>query len=266
MGVEEFEYEIRQKEKEISILEEVMDVEMKATDSELEAQALKRKIQLIDEELERVTARLLENTDKYQKTEVEVVENQRVIKTKDQTSQELEEKLELICAQNDEAKFIAEEADRKYEEVHRKLRMVEEDLCRLVEKADADECKCHDFEQNLAANTEEVKRMEDESCKNQDREDELEQEIKILKVNFKDSERRAEASERTVEKLESTIDGLESALYTEKLAYRDLSKKLDETMRDMCEVEGLDITTITSAKSSRRGSRANAFETFGNWR
>ena len=65
--VEEFEYEIRQKEKEISILEEelddtltatkealekVMAVEMKATDSELEAQALRGRFSICQTFLE----------------------------------------------------------------------------------------------------------------------------------------------------------------------------------------------------------------------
>ena len=67
--VEEFEYEIRQKEKEISILEEelddtltatkealekVMAVEMKATDSELEAQALRGRFSICQTFLENI--------------------------------------------------------------------------------------------------------------------------------------------------------------------------------------------------------------------
>ena len=44
---------------------------------------------------------------------------------------------------------------------------------------------------------------------------------------------RAEFGERTVEKLESTIDTLEETLYAEKLAFRSISLKLDQTLRDM---------------------------------
>lgn len=47
-----------------------------------------------------------------------------------------EEKLELQEIQLREAKNIAEDADRKYEEVARKLVMVEGDLERVEERAD----------------------------------------------------------------------------------------------------------------------------------
>ena len=47
-----------------------------------------------------------------------------------------EEKLEMQEVQLNEAKSIAEDADRKYEEVARKLVMVESDLERAEERAE----------------------------------------------------------------------------------------------------------------------------------
>ena len=53
----------------------------------------------------------------------------------------------------------------------------------------------------------------------------------ILKIKV-----RAEFAERTVEKLETTIDQLEESLYAEKLQFRDISLKLDQTLKDMMEL------------------------------
>ena len=50
---------------------------------------------------------------------------------------------------------------------------------------------------------------------------------------------RAEFAERTVEKLETTIDQLEESLYAEKLQFRDISLKLDQTLKDMMELAWL---------------------------
>merc|ERR1719228_2508938 len=58
-----------------------------------------------------------------------------------------EERLELQEIQLNEAKNIAEDADRKYEEVARKLVMVEADLERGEERAELAESKCTELEE-----------------------------------------------------------------------------------------------------------------------
>ena len=67
-------------------------------------------------------------------------------------------------------------------------------------------------------------------------EDEYDEKIRKLSENGKDAEVRAEFAERTVEKLESTIDQLEEQLYTEKLQFRNISLKLDQTLKDMMDL------------------------------
>jgi len=81
-----------------------------------------------------------------------------------------------------------------------------------------------------------LKELEDNSVKNADNEDRLEDEEKSLSEQLKNGETRAEFAERTVEKLESNIDILQDALFGEKANFIELSKKLDETLNDMMSV------------------------------
>jgi chromosome segregation ATPase len=84
---------------------------------------------------------------------------------------------------------------------------------------------------------EKIKEAEDLTDSQTKKEDDFDERVRKLSEEGKDSEVRAEFAERTVEKLESTIDGLEEALYDEKLRFRDISLKLDQTLRDMMDLQ-----------------------------
>ncbi|XP_012892749.1 PREDICTED: tropomyosin alpha-3 chain-like isoform X1 [Dipodomys ordii] len=60
-----------------------------------------------------------------------------------------EEKMELQEIQLKEAKHIAEEADRKYEEVARKLVIIEGDLERTEERAELAESRCREMDEQI---------------------------------------------------------------------------------------------------------------------
>jgi chromosome segregation ATPase len=144
--------------------------------------------------------------------------------------------MELQEVQLTEAKTIAEEADRKYEEVVRKCRMVEQELERVVDKAEEFEGKSHEFETRLDADRQKLKELEELAGKNGEQEDIFEEQVRKLAANLSNEESRAEFAERTVDKLESTIDYLQDSLYNEKLAFIEMSKKLDQTLNDMMQV------------------------------
>ena len=128
-----------------------------------------------------------------------------------------------------------------YEEVERKLRMMEDEHSRLSEKVETDEMRCQQFEMEIQEANERVRKCEAQHSKNMDQEDEYETEINALRHKFKEADCRAEFGERTVEKLETTIDNISETLFMEKLAYHKLSKKLDQTMREMLEIDGISL-------------------------
>uniref|UniRef100_A0A8C1V515 Tropomyosin beta chain n=1 Tax=Cyprinus carpio TaxID=7962 RepID=A0A8C1V515_CYPCA len=76
-----------------------------------------------------------------------------------------EEKMEIQEMQLKEAKHIAEEADRKYEEVARKLVILEGELERSEERAEVAEAKSGDLEEELKNVTNNLKSLEAQSDK-----------------------------------------------------------------------------------------------------
>merc|ERR1712050_111568 len=120
----------------ISATEQLETAQATATASELDVNALERKIKLVQEESQRVDERYKETIAKLSEYEKSLEENERERKKFETKSFAVEEKLELMVTELDEATRIAVEADRKYEEVLRKAKIVKSDLDRINEKAE----------------------------------------------------------------------------------------------------------------------------------
>jgi chromosome segregation ATPase len=217
--------------------QEKLDQALKiASDSELNANALTRKIKLIEEEQVRVDERYRECIAKVSDHEATYAINEAERKKFEQKSFAVEEKLELMVTQLEEANVIAEESDRKFEDVQRKANIVKSDLERMVEKAEDSEQKIVEFEDELRDKNNALRKLEDICAKNADKEDQLDNEQRSLVERLKVADTNAEFGERTVDKLESTIDGIQDRLFEEKTTYRNLSIKLDSTLRDMMKI------------------------------
>lgn len=207
-----------------------------ASDSELDANALARKIQLLAKEQETVDSRYKETVAKISEFESTYAVHEAERKKMEQKSFAVEEKLELMVTQLEEANVIAEEADRKFEDVQRKANIVKSDLERMIEKAEDFEAKIIEFEDELRDKNNALRKMEDICGKNADQEDELDNQQRSLVERLKVAETNAEFGERTVDKLESTIDGIQDRLFEEKVRYREISVKLDFTLREMMKI------------------------------
>merc|ERR1712130_221983 len=112
-----------------------------------------------------------------------------------------------------EAKQMVEESDIKYDEVARKLAMVEGDLERAEKRAETGENQIVDLEEEKA----------------QQREEEYKKQIKILLDRLKSAEGRAEYGEKTVQKLNLRIDSIISDLVTEKMKTQNVNDEVDQT-------------------------------------
>merc|ERR1711976_611659 len=179
--------------------------------AEGEIQALKRKIALLEDELER--------SDSNNKA-IKVLETKNMID---------EQRIEISENQLKEAKQMVEESDIKYDEVARKLAMVKGDLQRAAERDEAGMLKIVDLEEELRVIGENLKALEVAEEKAQQREEEYKKQIKTLLDRLKNAEGRAEYGEKTVQKLNPRIDSIIADLVTEKMKTQNVNDEVDQT-------------------------------------
>merc|ERR1712218_148839 len=108
-----------------------------------------------------------------------------------------------------EAKYLAVDAERKYEEVARKMNMMENDLEKAMNRAEGCEDKAHQ------------------------REDILKDQIRHLVSRLKDAESRAEYGEMNVQRIHLQIDQLEDELIGQKQKCKAINDELQQTFNDM---------------------------------
>merc|ERR1719450_294303 len=139
--------------------EEVRDLQKKM--QQLEAD-LDRRIQMLEEDLEKSEERLLIATQKLDQASTAADDNQRMCKVLENKSLSDESRMEALENQLKEARMLAEEADKKYDECAKKLATVEGDLDRAEERADTSEHKIIGLEDELVHEMEKFKAISDE--------------------------------------------------------------------------------------------------------
>ncbi|XP_076379931.1 tropomyosin 1 isoform X6 [Megalopta genalis] len=201
--------------------------------AESEVAALNRRIQLLEEDLERSEERLATATAKLAEASQAADESERARKILENRSLADEERMDALENQLKEARFLAEEADKKYDEVARKLAMVEADLERAEERAEAGESKIVELEEELRVVGNNLKSLEVSEEKANQREEEYKNQIKTLTTRLKEAEARAEFAERSVQKLQKEVDRLEDDLTVEREKNKLLQEEMEATLHDI---------------------------------
>ncbi|XP_057332427.1 tropomyosin isoform X4 [Microplitis mediator] len=212
-------------------LQNIMSNQLKRAESEVAA--LNRRIQLLEEDLERSEERLATATAKLAEASQAADESERARKILENRSLADEERMDALENQLKEARFLAEEADKKYDEVARKLAMVEADLERAEERAEAGESKIVELEEELRVVGNNLKSLEVSEEKATQREENFEGQVKILDSQLKEAEARAEFAERSVQKLQKEVDRLEDELTNERSKYKAIAEEMDQTFADL---------------------------------
>ncbi|XP_014208128.1 tropomyosin isoform X1 [Copidosoma floridanum] len=212
-------------------LQNIMGNQLKRAESEVAA--LNRRIQLLEEDLERSEERLATATAKLAEASQAADESERARKILENRSLADEERMDALENQLKEARFLAEEADKKYDEVARKLAMVEADLERAEERAEAGESKIVELEEELRVVGNNLKSLEVSEEKANQREEEYKNQIKTLTARLKEAEARAEFAERSVQKLQKEVDRLEDELFAEREKNKLLQDEMEATLHDI---------------------------------
>ncbi|XP_072937936.1 uncharacterized protein Tm1 isoform X5 [Epargyreus clarus] len=206
-------------------LQNIKNTALKRAESEVAA--LNRRIQLLEEDLERSEERLATATAKLAEASQAADESERIRKALENRTNMEDDRVAILEAQLAQAKLIAEESDKKYEEVARKLVMMEQDLERAEERAEQSDCKIVELEEELRVVGNNLKSLEVSEEKATQREETFEVQVKLLDAQLKEAEARAEFAERSVQKLQKEVDRLEDELVAEKEKYKDIGDDLD---------------------------------------
>lgn len=198
-------------------------------DAESEVTNLQRKLKLIEEKIEKNDERYELIAGKLQSASDHFAESDDRRQTVENQYQSIGDKHEQLERQVAEAKRVAEEADAKCEEVVRKLVLGEHHKDRAEERAARSDAKIASLEAELGGLNKTMKTLSVSGDVNGKREEDLEEEMKVVKERFRDAEVKAEMAERTVQKLQTEIDRMENCLLTEK----GKKKRMEEDMHQM---------------------------------
>ncbi|XP_052742547.1 tropomyosin isoform X11 [Bicyclus anynana] len=212
-------------------LQNIKNTALKRAESEVAA--LNRRIQLLEEDLERSEERLATATAKLAEASQAADESERIRKALENRTNMEDDRVAILEAQLSQAKLIAEESDKKYEEVARKLAMVEADLERAEERAETGESKIVELEEELRVVGNNLKSLEVSEEKANQREEEYKNQIKTLTTRLKEAEARAEFAERSVQKLQKEVDRLEDDLVSEREKSKILQEEMEATLHDI---------------------------------
>ncbi|XP_071169384.1 tropomyosin isoform X2 [Mytilus edulis] len=200
---------------------------------EQEIQSLTRKISMLEEDIMKSEERYTTAASKLEEASKAADESERGRKVLESRSVADDERIDALEQQLKEAKYIAEDADRKYDEAARKLAITEVDLERAEARLEAAEAKVIDLEEQLTVVGANIKTLQVQNDQASQREDSYEETIRDLTNRLKDAENRATEAERTVSKLQKEVDRLEDELLTEKEKYKAISDELDATFAEL---------------------------------
>merc|ERR1719461_1799864 len=169
-------------EKLLNANQKLEEKEKALLNAEGEVAALNRRIQMLEEDLEKSEERLLIATQKLDQASTAADDNQRMCKVLENKSLSDESRME--------ARMLAEEADKKYDECAKKLATVEGDLDRAEERADTSEHKIIELEEELRVVGNNLKSLEVSEEKANQREEAYKEQIKTLTAKLKQAEAR----------------------------------------------------------------------------
>merc|ERR1719184_742096 len=183
----------------------------------MEVNTLNRRVQHLEGDLEVCEDKLLLATQKLDKAATAADDSDRMRKVFESKAAGDEERMAKL---EDDLKHIrtkAEEADKQYDEVSKKLQVTESDLERAEERGEMGETKIMELEEELKVVATNLKSLEVAEEKANQREVSYKEQIKTLSAKLKQAE----------------VDRLEDELMGEQEKFKATTEELEQTFAEM---------------------------------
>jgi len=227
-----------------SDFEETAEKLQKAT-ADLEEK--KKQLQELEADLSAISRRVLLLEDELNKSEIKLakatmdlaVESKRadkvvkVVNTLTSKAMNDEVEIENLSKQERESKIILCDSQKKYEEMFRRLGVMEEELKRAEDRANTCQKKLENIDEELKLVGENMKQLEVAEEKALAREEKYKEQIVCLTDRMKEADVRAEFGEMNITKLNQRIDNIEDDIIREKMKGQRVSKEMSDTFVDM---------------------------------
>ncbi|CAI9721617.1 Hypothetical predicted protein [Octopus vulgaris] len=210
------------------------DAEKNARETcESEIAGLNRRIQLLEEDLERSEERLSTAQTKLDEASKAADESERAVQVLRNRSSMDDDRICDLEQKCKDAELFASESQKKYDETVRRLKVVEHELGIAEETSLHNKRRAKQLEEEMTLINRNLKTLQIKEVEASQREDSYEETIRDLTHRLKEAENRAAEAERTVSKLQKEVDRLEDELLAEKERYKAISDELDQTFAEL---------------------------------
>ncbi|CAI9721628.1 Hypothetical predicted protein [Octopus vulgaris] len=213
------------------------DAEKNARETcESEIAGLNRRIQLLEEDLERSEERLSTAQTKLDEASKAADESERAKKALENRGAH---DYDRICCLEDMAREYTQtvnDAEQKYAEAARKLAITEVDLERAEARLEAAEARAKQLEEEMTLINRNLKTLQIKEVEASQREDSYEETIRDLTHRLKEAENRTECAERECNLLHKGKAVLEGDLEKEQLKTKKLQEEMQQTYMEIHEL------------------------------
>jgi len=202
-------------------------------EKEAELSALSRRACLLEDEAQKSEIKLAKATLELGQESKRADKVIKVVNTLTSKSMNDEMEIETLSNQEREAKMMAADAEKKYDEILRRLGVMEEELKRSEERADSCQRKVASVDEELKVVGENMKQLEVAEEKALIREEKYKDQIVALIERLKFADARAEYGEMNITKLNQRIDDIEDDIVREKTKGQGVSNEMNDTFIDI---------------------------------
>lgn len=202
-------------------------------EKEAELSAISRRTCLLEDEAQKSEIKLAKATMELAQESKRADKVIRIVNSMTSKAMNDEMEIETLGNQEREAKIMQADAEKKYDEISRRLGVMEEELKRAEERASNSQRKIETIDDELKVVGENMKQLEVAEEKALKREEKYKDQILVLIARLKHADGRAEYGEMNITKLNQRIDGIEDDIIREKVKGQHVSNEMGDTFRDI---------------------------------